>query len=60
MDITKIRRELGWSPRHSVEDGLRSTLEWFLAHPDWLANIRQQVEYQKWVDRNYAQREKPA
>jgi dTDP-glucose 4,6-dehydratase len=58
MDINKIRRDLKWSPRHTLEDGLRSTLEWFLAHPDWIASIRQQVEYQKWVDRNYGEREK--
>jgi dTDP-glucose 4,6-dehydratase len=60
MNTTKIQRELGWSPRHKLEDGLRSTLDWFLAHPAWIESTRKQVEYQNWVDRNYAQREKPA
>ena len=60
MDITKIRRELGWAPRHSLAQGLRDTVGWFLAHPDWTADIRQQSDYRTWMDRNYQNREKPA
>jgi dTDP-glucose 4,6-dehydratase len=30
MDITKIRRELGWRPRESYESGLEKTVRWYL------------------------------
>ena len=60
MNITKIRRDLGWQPRYSLGDGLRLTLEWFLAHADWIASIREQRDYQTWVDRNYSHRENSA
>jgi dTDP-glucose 4,6-dehydratase len=31
----KIRRELGWQPRHGFADGLSQTVEWYLAHEAW-------------------------
>jgi len=30
MDISKIRRELGWRPRESFESGLEKTVRWYL------------------------------
>jgi dolichol-phosphate mannosyltransferase len=32
-DARRIRRELGWQPRHTLEDGLRLTVEWVRSHP---------------------------
>ena len=32
-DTTAAVRDLGHSPRHSIEDGLRATLEWFRRQP---------------------------
>jgi len=29
MDISKIKRELGWYPKHTFEEGLRKTIEWY-------------------------------
>lgn len=58
MDIAKIRRELGWTPRHSLPDGLRETVEWYLANAAWTAQIRKQMDYQTWMERNYEKREK--
>lgn len=59
MDVSKIQRELGWEPRHSLTDGLRATVDWFLAHPEWTSAIQEQRQYQDWLDRNYQKREKP-
>jgi dTDP-glucose 4,6-dehydratase len=60
MDAGKIWRELGWTPRHSLTEGLRDTVEWYLSHPDWVAAIRKQQEYQSWLAQNYEKREKAA
>lgn len=56
MDITKIKQELGWQPRHSLETGLLKTVKWYLSHPEWVANIRKRNDYQEWVKRNYQER----
>ena len=40
LDSSKIRRELGWSPTISFEDGLRETVEWYAAHRDWWEPLR--------------------
>lgn len=58
MDSGKIERELGWRPRHSLTEGLRDTVEWYLSNPEWVAAIRKQQEYQSWMVQNYEKREK--
>ena len=40
IDATKIRRELGWAPRHTFEDGLAATVRWYLEHRDWCEAIQ--------------------
>jgi dTDP-glucose 4,6-dehydratase len=40
IDATKIRQELGWEPRHGLEDGLRETVQWYIDHRDWCARIQ--------------------
>lgn len=56
MDSGKIRRELGWIPRHTLEDGLRTTVRWYLDNPDWVNSITSREQYQNWINKNYAQR----
>ncbi|MFP5245490.1 MAG: NAD-dependent epimerase/dehydratase family protein [Thermoanaerobaculia bacterium] len=29
VDSTKIRRELGWTPPHTMDEGMRATAEWY-------------------------------
>ncbi len=40
IDATKIRRELGWTPRHAFEDGLYETARWYLEHRDWCDGVQ--------------------
>jgi dTDP-glucose 4,6-dehydratase len=35
IDPARIRTELGWRPSVTVEEGLRRTVEWYLANEDW-------------------------
>jgi dTDP-glucose 4,6-dehydratase len=35
IDADKIRRELGWEPRHDFESGLEETVRWYLEQREW-------------------------
>jgi dTDP-glucose 4,6-dehydratase len=35
IDFSKLNAELGWSPRHSFESGLISTVTWYLENRSW-------------------------
>jgi dTDP-glucose 4,6-dehydratase len=35
IDFGKLERELGWSPRHSFEDGLLATVRWYFDNRAW-------------------------
>ena len=45
IDATKIRRELGWAPRHAFEEGLAATARWYLEHRDWCEQV--QADYKR-------------
>ena len=40
IDAAKIRRELGWVPKHTFETGLRDTVQWYLDHRDWCEQVQ--------------------
>jgi dTDP-glucose 4,6-dehydratase len=40
IDASKIRRELGWAPRHSFEEGLASTARWYVEHREWCEQVQ--------------------
>jgi dTDP-glucose 4,6-dehydratase len=43
IDCGKIRRDLGWAPTVRFEDGLRRTVEWYLANRTWWERVRSGV-----------------
>lgn len=43
MDASKLERELGWKPKHTFEEALPKTIEWYLAHRDWVESCRAKV-----------------
>lgn len=41
LDCGKIEKELEWKPKIPFEQGLLETVQWYLNHPDWIAQVRQ-------------------
>jgi len=39
LDSSKIRNELGWSPKVSFEQGLQTTIEWYLKNNEWWKDL---------------------
>lgn len=55
IDSSKIKRELGWSPRYTFEEGLRETVDWYLNNREWWQRIKS-GEYKEYYERNYLRR----
>ena len=52
IDARKIEQELGWRPQETFESGLRKTVQWYLAHGDWVANVTS-GQYRQWIGQHY-------
>jgi dTDP-glucose 4,6-dehydratase len=39
IDASKIQRELGWTPAHKFEDGIRETIRWYLDNQAWVKTV---------------------
>lgn len=52
IDAGKLERELGWKPAETFETGIRKTVQWYLANPDWVAHV-QSGAYRDWVQTQY-------
>jgi len=55
IDERKVRDELGYAPTRTFEEGLRETIEWYLANEPWWRAVMD-GSYRDWIDRNYAKR----
>ncbi len=40
IDWSKIHNELGWQPKHSFEEELKNTVEWYIKNQDWWRRIK--------------------
>ena len=55
IDMTRIERELGWTPSVRFEEGIRRTVQWYLDNAAWVDAVKSGA-YRQWVDTNYAGR----
>lgn len=55
IDATKLRNELGWSPKYNFETGIEQTINWYLNNQEWWENIIS-GEYQEYVKSQYGDR----
>jgi len=52
IDARKIERELGWRPQETFATGIRKTVQWYLDHPNWVADVTSGA-YRDWIQRQY-------
>ncbi|PUE40607.1 dTDP-glucose 4,6-dehydratase [Limnohabitans sp. Bal53] len=53
IDARKLEAELGWKPAETFDTGIRKTVEWYLANPEWVQHV-QSGAYREWVNKQYA------
>ena len=52
LDISRIKRELEWSPRIDFAEGLRRTVSWYRSNSDWWKSIKS-GRFRKYYERQY-------
>ncbi len=55
IDASKIKREIGWEPTVTFEEGIRRTVDWYLGNADWIQGIKS-GSYRNWIEANYSGR----
>ncbi|MEO8859504.1 MAG: dTDP-glucose 4,6-dehydratase [Burkholderiaceae bacterium] len=54
IDARKIEQQLGWRPMETFETGIRKTVQWYLDHQSWVADV-QSGAYRDWLARQYGE-----
>jgi len=57
IDSTKIRHELGWKAMTSFEEGIKSTVRWYLENRQWLDEVTSGA-YEDYYKKMYIDRER--
>ena len=55
IDPSYIAKELGWKPRHTFDQGIRLTIQWYLENTEWMESCLS-GDYQKYYDMMYGNR----
>jgi dTDP-glucose 4,6-dehydratase len=55
IDATKLRTELGWTPKYNFDTGIEQTIKWYLENQEWWENIIS-GDYQDYFKAQYADR----
>jgi dTDP-glucose 4,6-dehydratase len=55
IDCSKAERELGWKPQVVFRQGIRDTIDWYQANPDWVNRIKT-GNYLKYYEQQYGDR----
>jgi dTDP-glucose 4,6-dehydratase len=55
IDASKIKSELGWSPKHRFEEAIKTTIQWYKDNESWWRAIKS-GEYLKYYESQYGGR----
>jgi dTDP-glucose 4,6-dehydratase len=52
IDPSRIRTELGWTPRRTFRQGLEATVRWYVDNPDWWKHVKSGA-YRQYYESQY-------
>jgi len=55
VDSTKLETKTGWQPKHSFEQGIADTIDWYAARRDWWEPIKA-GEFRAYYEKMYGKR----
>ncbi len=55
IDARKLTTELGWTPSYTLTEGLRKTVQWYLANESWLQSVMDE-SYRTYLKTQYSGR----
>jgi dTDP-glucose 4,6-dehydratase len=53
LDSSRVRQDLGWSPRVSFDKGLRRTVRWYIANAGWIQQVATSAEFKTYEEAVY-------
>ena len=54
LDTTKIRTELGWAPKYTLDETIQRTVDWYSANQEWWKKIKTSQEYINYYKKQYS------
>jgi dTDP-glucose 4,6-dehydratase len=39
IDASRLKEDLGWEPAYTFESGIAETIDWYLAHQEWVTDV---------------------
>ena len=54
IDNTKITTQLGWEPSYTFEQGIKETIEWYVANSGWIEDVIS-GEYRNYYNKMYGE-----
>ena len=53
LDTTKIKKELGWTAQHTLDESLKKTVQWYREHEDWWQKVKRSPGFQEYYQKQY-------
>ena len=54
IDASKLARDLDWMPQYTFDQGISETVDWYLAHRDWVERVTSGA-YREYYHKQYGE-----
>ncbi|MDA8429335.1 MAG: dTDP-glucose 4,6-dehydratase [Geobacteraceae bacterium] len=55
IDASRLKNDLGWEPEYTFESGIAETIDWYLDHQEWVADVTSGT-YLTYYEKQYGER----